>query len=337
MLDILGIIVFLILPAIIVLWILYSVYLEYRRDRIPILLYHRLLSKSAAEQGLVPDNEIIYVTYDTVFEQQMAHLHQSGYIALDFDDYLNIRAGKMQQPEKAVIITIDDGYLSSYTMAYPALKKYGLKATVFVAPEPDEHTRQLVEGVDDFLTDEQMREMADNNIAIQSHTLTHCILTDMDDRAAEHELNESRQRISKITHRPVDHIAIPRAGYSRRIKRLVKLAGYKTACCNNKGSANGRSDPFALPRIVMERDMTMQDFANSMTPKSSVMLRIVGNIKRIPERIGGPTMAIRIRNILYAGYLRPIFETRNLKKVIALCALAYLVSGIIFTWHLITR
>jgi peptidoglycan/xylan/chitin deacetylase (PgdA/CDA1 family) len=334
--SILGCVVFIAIPAAVVLWVACGVAQEYRRDRIPILLYHRLLSRSAAVQGLVPDDEMVWVSYDTVFAQQMEYLRHAGYTTLDFDDYVRIRGGEQPLPTRAVLVTLDDGYESAYTMAFPVLKSLGMKATVFVAPEPDEHTRQLVAGVDGFLNPAQMREMADNGISIQSHTLTHCILSEMDDAAVTHELLESRRRISDITGRPVEHLAVPRAGYSRRVRRRVAEAGYKTACCNNKGTSNGRSDPLALPRIVIERDMSVEDFARCLTPRSSAMLRIVGNIKRIPEYVGGVGFAQAVRGLLYRGPLRPLFETRALKRMVAVFALLYLGGSVWFIWRLVT-
>lgn len=335
-LIIIGIVVFFVAPALCILWVAYMAYLEHRRDRIPILLYHRLIARSQAEQGQARDDEMIWVSYDTHFAEQMAYLHEAGYTTLDMDDYVAIRSGAAPLPDKPVVITLDDGYLSNYTMAYPVLKSHGQKATIFVAPEPDEHTRNLVAGVDGFLTAEQMAEMADNGISIQSHTLTHCILSEMDDASVAHELRESRRRLAEVTGRPVDHIAIPRAGHSRRIRRLVAAEGYKTSCCNNKGTATGLSDLLALPRIVIERDMDVQAFARALTPRSSTMLRIVGNIKRVPEWIGGVGFAGRLRSILYGGPLGGLFKTRVLKRVLVLVGLAYLAGSVWFAWYLMT-
>jgi peptidoglycan/xylan/chitin deacetylase (PgdA/CDA1 family) len=222
-------------------------------------------------------------------------------------------------------------------MSFPELKKYAFKATIFVPPIPDDYTRDSVEDVDSFLTKNQIIEMAEHNISIQSHTLTHCVLSTLNDEEAFYELTESRRQISNITGRPTEHIAIPRAGYSRRVRKLVKKAGYKSACCNNKGAANNSSDLLALPRIVVERDMNLSDFARCLTPWAAVMLRIIGNIKRIPERIVGPILAKRIRDILYAGSFRRIFETRILKILVPAFAMLYLLSGVIFTWLWIER
>ena len=176
MLIMLGILLFVVLPGAVVAGIARSVYLEYRPDRIPILLYHRLLSQADAEAGRVPDEEMIWTSYDTSFAEQMAYLHREGYTTLDFDDYLSIRAGQMPMPAKPVMVTFDDGYLSTYLMGFPVLKHYGHKATVFVALEPDQHTARQVAGFDGFVSAEQIRSMSDDGISIQSHTLTHCII-----------------------------------------------------------------------------------------------------------------------------------------------------------------
>jgi peptidoglycan/xylan/chitin deacetylase (PgdA/CDA1 family) len=332
----LGIVVFFVLPGLILLLLLRSALLEYRKDRIPILLYHRLISREAAERGEVPDNEMIWVCYDTEFRKQMEYLHEAAYTTLDFDDYVEIRGGRMPMPLRPVIVEFDDGYLSNYTMAYPALKRHGQKATIFVPLEPDEHTRRQVEGIDGFINEEQMQEMSANGISIQSHTLTHRILNELDEETVRHELSEPIRRLEAITGRAVRHIAIPRGGYSRRIRQLVAEAGYQTACCNNKGSSIGSSDPLALPRIVVERDMSIDDFARLLQPRSAAVLRIVGNIKRIPMALGGARFARKVRDVLYIRPLQPIFKTRNLKKVVAGLALLYLIGSVWFAWHLIS-
>lgn len=333
--TVLGILIFWVTPALVALWLTRCVCMEYRRDRIPILLYHRLLRKADADAGRVPDNEMIWVSYDASFAEQMQYLREAGYTTLDLDDYVKIRSGQRPLPDKPVIVTFDDGYLSSYTLAYPVLKENGQKAVIFAVLEPDDHSLRQVKGVDSFVSPEQIREMSDNGISIQSHTLTHCILSEVSDDQARYELEESRRRLETITGRSVCHIAIPRAGYSRRIRRLVEAAGYKTACCNNKGSASGLANLLALPRIVIERDMTLEDFKRCLTPGAALMLRIVGNIKRIPERIGGGRFARRVRDILYIKPLQPLFETRNLKRIVLLVALLYVLGCILFTWYLL--
>lgn len=325
-----GLVLFAGIPAAVAAWLVWCVAQEHRADRVPILLYHRLIRREDADAGKVRDDERIWVSYDTSFADQMRYLAEAGYRTLSLDEYVEIRAGRMQRPAKSVIVTFDDGYESNYTLAFPAIRAHGHRATIFVAPEPDDYTRAKVEGIDGFLTDAQMRELADGGVAIQSHTLTHCVLSELDDATARHELGESKRRLEAITGREVRHIAIPRAGHSPRIRALVEEAGYATACCNNKGSANGRSDLLALPRIVIERDMSVEDFARALTPRSSAVLRIVGELKRIPERVGGPGFASRVRRRLYGGPLGGLFETRRLKRLVAAAGVAYVVLGAVY-------
>jgi len=333
----LGLFFFAVIPGLIAFEILRDVYLETRSDRIPILLYHRLISREAVRAGRVRDDEPIYVCYDDVFAEQMKYLHDAGYATLSMDDYVAIRSGRAQQPEKPVVVTFDDGYESNYSLAYPALRRFAQRATIYVAPEPDAHTRGLVEGVDRFLSPDQMRELDSNGVAIESHTLTHCILRELPDERARFELEESKRRLSEIVGRPVRHLAIPRAGYSRRIRRLVRACGYQTVCCNNKGSSTGLTDPLALPRIVIERDTSPADFQRLLRPLPATMLRIIGNLKRVPERLFGPSAARRLRVRLYDGPLGGLFVTRRLKRAVLGSALIYAFACVAFYWHILLR
>lgn len=332
----LGVLFFLVLPVLILAWLLSCVIREYRGDRVPILLYHRLIRRADARQGLVSDEEMIWVVYEDSFAAQMALLREAAYRTLDLDEYLEIRAGSAPLPPRPIIITFDDGYQSNYALAYPELRRNGFRATIFVAPEPDAETRELIEGIDGFLSEAQLREMSENRISIQSHGLTHRILTELDDEEVRRELLASKTRLEAITGRKVDHLAIPRAGYSRKIRRFASEAGYRTVCANNKGSASALSSPMALPRIVVERDMTIEEFRDyCLGPRGALALRILGNLKRIPERIGGARFAQRMRELLYQPPLRQLFSTAALKKIAALGGLVYAAAAVVFWVHVL--
>lgn len=332
-----GFVLFAFIPLGLAAAIGWCVYQEYRRDRIPILLYHRLVSREAVRAGRIPDNEPIYAAYDDVFAGQMDHLKKDGYTTLNCDDLVDIRSGRRALPARSVVITFDDGYESNYSMAFPSLRRCGQKATIYVAPQPDEYSRKLVAGIDGFLTPEQMRELDRNGVSIESHTLTHCVLSELPDDQARYELTESRRVLSDILGRPVRHLAVPRSGYSRRIHRLAIEAGYETVCCNNKGSSTSSSDLMALPRIVIERDMSVADFANLLRPRTAAMLRIIGNLKRIPERLFGPTGAKNIRTWLYNSPIGGLFVTRRLKRILAAGAAVYGLACLAFYFRLLVH
>jgi biofilm PGA synthesis lipoprotein PgaB len=47
-----------------------------------------------------------------------------GYSVVSVQDLFDAAAGKKELPEKPILLTFDDGYLSFYTKVYPLLKKY---------------------------------------------------------------------------------------------------------------------------------------------------------------------------------------------------------------------
>ena len=68
-------------------------------------------------------------------------------------------------PEKAVMITFDDGYTSNYTLLYPLLQEFGAKAVISVIAQRTEA------GIPGFLTWDMCREMAASGLVeIGSHT-----------------------------------------------------------------------------------------------------------------------------------------------------------------------
>jgi peptidoglycan/xylan/chitin deacetylase (PgdA/CDA1 family) len=332
-----GVVVFYVFPAILLMEVLRCVYLEHRADRIPILLYHRLIARRDVTEGRIPDHEPIYASYDDAFAAQMAFLDEHGYATLSLDQFLQIRRGRARRPSRAVVLTFDDGYESNYSLAWPILRRHHLKATIFVAPQPDEYTRRLVQGIDGFLSEAQMRELDRGGVAIESHTLTHCVLSELDDPAARRELGESKRRLEEILGRPVRHLAIPRSGHSLRIRRLAREAGYDTVCCNAKGSSNAFSSLLALPRIVIERDMTVRDFAHSLRSGRAVVLRLVGNVKRIPVLLFGSVRTQRIRRALLSMPLGGLLQTRRLTRLLLGVIALYALGVLLFTWYLASR
>lgn len=90
--------------------------------KLPVLLYHHI----AEDAG---DNDMI-VTPKTL-ESHLRAISESGFTAVTTDDISAYIERGEDLPERAVLITFDDGYTSNYDYAYPLLKKYGLRGTIF--------------------------------------------------------------------------------------------------------------------------------------------------------------------------------------------------------------
>lgn len=113
------------------------------------------------------------------FAAHLDWLHGNGYVAVDLDDLEAASRGDRPLPERAVLITIDDGLRSAYTHAFPLLRAYGVPAVVapvtgWVDLPDGEHVNYAGPGShdgSDFLTWVQLREMqASGLVEVASHT-----------------------------------------------------------------------------------------------------------------------------------------------------------------------
>ena len=125
------------------------------------------------------------------FERRLRFLADAGYEALSMAAYLEGLASPTQRSKPAVLLTIDDGRASTWTVGYPLLKKYGMRATAFlvtsavhesedvsktIADAAGEELESLLRRDDSadrpFVTWGEVRAMSDV-IDIESHTHLH--------------------------------------------------------------------------------------------------------------------------------------------------------------------
>ena len=60
---------------------------------------------------------------------------RNGYTFLSMKELYDANNGKIELPAKPILITMDDGYYSNYEYIYPILKKYHVKASIFVVTD----------------------------------------------------------------------------------------------------------------------------------------------------------------------------------------------------------
>ncbi len=117
--------------------------------------------------------------------QQLAWLRESGYTPIRMQDVIRAKNGIQPLPERAFLLTVDDGFADFYTHVYPLLKFFKVPAVFGVVGrwieekgvqqnETDKYFRQQR-----FVTWEQVKEMSDSGlveIASHSYDLHHGIL-----------------------------------------------------------------------------------------------------------------------------------------------------------------
>jgi len=208
---------------------------------IPILDYHNFTTEESSS----------YKINIIEFEKQMDYLATHNYSVISLSELLaGLRTGQL--PPKPIAITIDDGYRSTYTLAYPVLKKYNFPATLFLYTD-------FIEKNSYSLTWEEIKEMTSHNIEIGSHTLSHCnLLKYKKNENYETYLARIRKEIflskeileTKIGAK-IKYFAYPYGVYDPTIKDLVIQAGYEGILNANSMNNTLNAEPFSLNRQII--------------------------------------------------------------------------------------
>ena len=143
-------------------------------------------------------NEIPIFVYHTVdphsFEDQLQYIVHNHYRTLTADEFYLWLTGKLSLSDRSILLTMDDGRKSVWTYAYPLLKKYGVKASVYIIPSQVETEMEPAPTLEDvwqgrcslkeletydpsdarLLSWQEIERMQrDGLIEFQSHTLYH--------------------------------------------------------------------------------------------------------------------------------------------------------------------
>jgi len=159
--------------------------MKYKKDSpIPVIYYHSVALKKNTKW------QFGFLTLGLkYFEDQLKYFVRNKYRSIFLDEYYANRKGDVLLDDKTICLTFDDGYLDNWVYVFPLLKKYNLKATIFVNPDFVDKKNKLRNNLEDywngkktineinkwgFLSWGEMKLMEDSGlIDIQAHTMTH--------------------------------------------------------------------------------------------------------------------------------------------------------------------
>lgn len=219
---------------------------------IPILMYHHLNDLP----GEASELEQTWTVAPKEFDSQMAYLAQHGFHSITMAQLVAFLTRRQTLPSRPLVISFDDGWIEQYTVAYPILKKYGLRGTFFVYTNAIDHKA--------FMTWGQVEELAANGMDIESHSLTHPHLRTLSPDAAFKEIADSKTLIEKRVGKPVIAFNYPFGEYNSAIVDLVKRAGYASAVTIAGGYKQRADELFTLHRIRISYPDTLDDLAKRL-------------------------------------------------------------------------
>lgn len=161
--------------------------------------------------------------------------------------------GAANIPERAIVLTFDDGFESLFQHGYPILSNYGFTATIFLVAGfcgkrnnwPSQPAG--IPGIS-LLGWDQIREMDRNGIEFGAHTVNHPALDTLAAEDAKREIFESKDIIENKLGHHIEVFAYPYGRFNPMVKVFVSHA-YKGACSTQVGYASQSSDLFVIPRI----------------------------------------------------------------------------------------
>jgi peptidoglycan/xylan/chitin deacetylase (PgdA/CDA1 family) len=217
---------------------------------VPILTYHNFSKRKVAKM-IVPERR---------FEAQMRYLKENGFNTITLDELSDFIELKDTIPPKSVVITVDDGWRPFYDIAYPILKKYGLKATLFLYTD--------FVGGGKAVTWDQVKEMAANGIEIHNHTKSHRNLTKIKKkesfekyfRQVEKEVMVGEQRLKQNAGIESRYLAYPYGDTNDLVVTLLKKRGYRAAFTVTRGSIPFYVDNYRINRSVIYGDYDLAKF-----------------------------------------------------------------------------
>ena len=257
------------------------------------------------------------------FEEQVRYLAENGYATLHAGEFVRCLRGEAPVPNRAVLLTFDDGYVDTWAYAYPILKRYKMKATLFLVTGwvSDAHRRRhtLEDAWADApaatlppvpphdaaraelarrgpasplaLTWEEVAAMERSGVMdVQSHTHTHPLCRvghEVDEARLRDELRRSRDLIERHLGTRCRYLCWPRGWFNEAAIRIAREEGYEGCFSTIPGANADGEDLGALPRIDVKRGgarwLAARLFIYTRPTLSAWYLRLRGKGHHVPQ------------------------------------------------------
>lgn len=246
-----------------------------------VFMVFSLLVPLVASAGQV--NSFIYHRFDDsrypstnisvdIFTKQLEFLRERNIAAVSTQEISERIARGESLPEHAVMITVDDSYLSFYEAGMPVIRKFGVPVSLFV------NTDSV--GTPGYMSWEQIREVVAQGVEIGNHTASHAYLvekgtgeTDAQWRQRVHDdILTAQQAFKRELGFAPNIFAYPYGEYSAEIIDVLKDLGFIAAYAQQSGVIHPQHDPFTLPRFPMGGPFaTLDDFKSKTAMKALVV------------------------------------------------------------------
>ena len=222
---VLGLIVF---AAILYLLGNYTFWLPLRSAKLPrIVMLHQVTPHAEASGMNMPPVK---------FEQLLQYLVKKQAVfcfVSELDQY--------EGQSNVFALSFDDGFQDNYQYAFPLLKKYNAKATIYLATQ--------IEGIEKLDTAQIQEMSASGLIEFGAHTQHHVNLLKLSDEEAFAEMQASKKDVEVLVGKCLS-FAYPFGRFNDKHQQMAKKIGFKNAVSTRKKvEAYTETNQFNIPRV----------------------------------------------------------------------------------------
>jgi len=188
------------------------------------------------------------------FREQMETIRELGLAVIPMSDFIAWKKGEKTIPAKSVVITIDDGWKSVYTDAYPILKEFGYPFTIFLY-------KDYVDGGGKAMTTGMVKEMLKHGANLGSHSTTHPFPQTVKkhqkhgvkeyDQFLDVEMRESKRYLEQQFKKNVPTYAYPGGFFTEEMLIKAEQVGYSHLFTVQPGKVNRNLTNNILPRYII--------------------------------------------------------------------------------------
>ena len=217
------------------------------------------------------------------FEKQMAYLASNCKVVKASE----ILTASMDGVNPIAAITFDDAFVSVFENALPVLKKHSLPASIFIPtgnlgqpprwniPENSPDKNDIV------MSEKQLTEANKCGFELLSHTVSHPILTELNDNTLKAELSNSKLALEKILGYQICGISYPHGAYNSRVCNAARQAGYRFGFTIEPSVVNTSADTMQIGRVAV----SLKDSLFKFKLKVSGAYQIVGSVMTIKRKL----------------------------------------------------
>jgi peptidoglycan/xylan/chitin deacetylase (PgdA/CDA1 family) len=193
------------------------------------------------------------------FAAQMQYLHDHGFVTVNLYDLLYALTQGRPLPERAVVITFDDGYRSLMDYALPVMQPLGYAGTVFVI------TEVMDKGLAQYLTWPQAEALYAQGWKIEPHTKSHQELAGRDRDFQLYEMLGSLQTVQAHIGTPPRFFNYPAGKYDDLTLQLAREMNLWGGVSVEFGREHSLNSIYTLTRVRVDGLGTLQNFINGVT------------------------------------------------------------------------